>query len=303
MTGKDDRGDDSLRDYVGEEDEPEGSYRIVKKIKSAFQRIAIVETEKDTLIYGDGYIMFGTAEDDTAFSESMVHVPISLAAKREHVLIVGGGGGITTREVLKYPEVRAVTVVDIDPQMMEFGKSLPALVRFNQNALNNPKVTTVTMDGRTYIETSSSTWDVIIVDLPEPTPQAPELRRLFSREFYRLLADRLEPGGVISVACAVPTTMPEYFWSIQATMEAAGLYTLAYRFDGTVEWGQDWGYCAAAKRPLSPSDVKIPVPTQFLPPEQLAELFQIPFGIRRYKSEARVQTDRNRVMQEMTTDD
>lgn len=303
ITSVNDWDTDSLRDYVSEEDEPDDNYRVAKIINSPFQRIAVVETGLDTLIYGDGYVMFGTTDDDTVYGECLVHVPMSLAVKRERVLIVGGGGGITTREVLKYPDVTGVTVVEIDPHMMEFGRTLPALVRFNQNSLNNPKVTTVVMDGRRYIQKDSSTWDVIIIDIPEPTPVAPKLRRLFSREFYRLAGDRLEPGGVMGVACSTPSWMPEFFWSVKATIEAAGLQTLPYRYDAMVEYEEDWGYCAAAKHPLQPSDVNISVPTQFLPPEQLAELFAIPLGIRRYKNGAKVQTDRNRVMQKMTTDD
>lgn len=296
------RGPGSLRDYVSQEDAPEGSFRIAYKTRTPWQRIAVVEHQGQTLIYGNGYVMFGTTADDDMYAEALIHVPMALAAGRRRVLILGGGGGITTREVLKYPEVKAVTVVDIDATMMHFGKTLAPLVKFNRRSLHDDRVRTVIEDGRAFVEGSTATWDVIVVDLPEPTTDTPALKRLYSREFYSLLADRLEPGGVVVVACSTPSWMPEYFWSIQATMRAAGLAPLPYRFDVFVEYEEDWGYCVAAKEPLSPADVSIPVSTRYLSPERLADMFHIPYGLRQMQGRAKVQTDNNAVLLAMTAD-
>jgi spermidine synthase len=133
---------------------------------------------------------------------------MALAQRRNRVLILGGGGGITTREALRYADVTAVTTVDADDTMVHFGKNLDAVVKFNQGALNDPKVETMTQDARAFVESKPDRWDVIIVDLPEPSTDSPSQRRCFSQEFYKLLADRLEPGGVVGIACANPSWMP-----------------------------------------------------------------------------------------------
>ncbi|MFM1654118.1 hypothetical protein ACI7RC_18760 [Brevibacillus sp. B_LB10_24] len=89
-----------------------------------------------------------------------------------------------------------------------------------------PKVRTVVADGRSFVEQTEGNWDVIILDLPEPSSNYPELGRLFSMEFYRLLKERLETGGAIGVACSIFSTSLEYVWSIQATLKAAGYHVL-----------------------------------------------------------------------------
>lgn len=293
------RGPGVRRAYVSADEEPEGTYRIVMRKRTPTQKIAVVEHRGQTLIYGNGYVMFGTAEDDTLYAEALVHVPMAVAAARHKVLIIGGGGGITTREALRYPEVQEITTIDVDPVMMDFGKKLPALVRFNEGALNHPKVRTVIADGREFVAGASGRWDVVIIDIPEPSKACPELRRLFSVEFYRQVRERLTPGGTVAVAASLPAQAPDYFWSVAATLQAAGFHTLPYRLDLFVEYEEDWGFVLAAQRPVTPAEIRIAVPTRCLGPERVREMFTFPYGIARCQHRARVQTDRNHVLLQM----
>jgi len=289
-------GAGSIRDYVSEDEEPDGEYRIVDRIKTPFQRIALVEHQGQMLIYGNGDVMFGTTEDDDIYAESLIHVPMSVAGKRERILIIGGGGGITTREALRYPEVKKITTVDVDAVMMDMGKNLEQLVKFNKGSLNHAKVRTVIEDGRKYVENTPEKWDVIFVDIPEPSGECPELSRLFSWEFYRLLKERLEPDGVINISCPSLAEIPEYFWSVQETLMAAGFHVLPYHFDTIVEYGDDYGFCMATNRPVSPDDISIPIQTRFLSKERLQDMFHIPYNYLRYRNNNKIQTDSNLVL-------
>jgi spermidine synthase len=287
----------SLRDYISSYDEPDGKYRILRRIKTPFQRIAVVKLQNgNVLIYGDGYVMFGTTEDDNMWAEALIHIPMAVAKKRQRILMIGGGGGITTREALRYREVKAITVVDIDAVMMDIGKKLKPLVKFNKGSLNNPKVRTVIQDGRSFVENNQEKWDVITIDIPEPSYDSPGLSRLFSREFYGLLKQRLAPGGAISIACSLLSEMPEYCGSIEATLKAAGFYVLPYHFDVMKKYGEDWCFCVAATRPISPSDVNISLPTRYLTPTRLRNMLHIPAKYRRKWRQSKIQTDSNRVL-------
>jgi spermidine synthase len=286
-----------LRKYISTDDEPDGKYRILRRIKTPIQRIAVVrENNGNVLVYGDGYVMFGTTEDDNMWAEALVHIPMAFAKKRQRILMIGGGGGITTRETLRYPGVKEITVVDIDAIMIDLGKKLKPLVKFNKSSLNHPKVQTRVQDGRSFVEMNQKKWDVIIIDIPEPSHDSPKLRRLFSREFYRLLKKRLTPGGVISVACSLLSEMPEYCSSIKATLKAAGFYVLPYHFDVMKKYGEDWCFCVAANRPISPRDIKIPISTHFLTSARLRGMFHIPYKYRRKWAQRRIQTDSNNVL-------
>jgi spermidine synthase len=287
----------SLRDYISEDDEPDGKYRILRRMKTPFQKIAVVRQQNGkVLVYGDGYVMFGTTEDDNMWAESLVHIPMAAAKKRESILMIGGGGGITTREVLRYRDVKAIKVVDIDAIMMNLGKKLKPLVKFNKGSLNNPKVQTIIKDGRAFVEKNQKKWDVIIIDIPEPSHSSLGLGRLYSREFYKLLKKRLTPGGVITIACSLLSVMPEFCSSIIATLKAAGLYVLPYHFDVMKRYGEDWCFCVASNRPISLGDMNISIPTRYVNSARLKNMFHIPTKYRRKWAQSRIQTDRNRVL-------
>ncbi|MDQ0873182.1 spermidine synthase [Paenibacillus sp. V4I3] len=285
----------SLRDYISEDDEPDGKYRILRRIKTRYQRIAVVKLASGKVwVYGDGYVMFGTTEDDNMWAESMVHIPMAVAKQKQNILMIGGGGGITTREVLRYRDVKAITVVDIDSTMMELGKNLKPLVKFNKGSLRNPKVRTVVQDGRAFVEKNQKKWDVIIIDVPEPSYKSLALGRLYSKEFYSLLKKRLAPGGAITIACSLMSEMPEFVWSIMATLKAAGFYVLPYHFDVMKRYGEDWGFCVAATRPIS--SLKISLSTRYLTSARLKRMFHIPSKYLRKWGKRKIQTDSNRVL-------
>ncbi|WP_261134017.1 spermidine synthase [Bacillus sp. Marseille-Q3570] len=292
-------GAGSIRDYVSEDEEPDGDYRIIRKINSPFQKIALVESEGQVLFYGNGDLMFGTIEDEEIYAEALIHVPMALAGKRKRILIIGGGGGITTREVLRYPDVKEITTVDADEMMMDFGKNYDALVKFNEGALNDPKVKTVIEDGRAFVESTPEKWDAIFIDIPEPSEKCPSLRRLFSLEFFKILKERLEPDGVINVSCPSLANIPEYLWSVQATLIAAGFHVLPYHFDVIVEYEEDYGFCMATNRQVMADEISIPIPTRFLSPERLQDMVHIPYNYAKWSSNNKIQTDNNMVLAEI----
>jgi len=292
-------GRGSIRDYVSKEEEPSGEFHIVKRVRTPNQRIALVETNGETWIYANGDVMFSTTEDENMYAEAIIHVPMAVASKKEKVLIIGGGGGITTREILKYPDVKEVTAVDIDSVMVDFGKNLEPLVKFNEGSLNNSKVNTVIEDGRKYIEDNPVKWDAIFIDIPEPRKEFPELSRLFSVEFFKLLKERLEPGGVINISCPSFAWVPDYLWSIDATLVAAGFHVLPYHFDMIADYEGDFGFCMATNSPLLSDDIAIQVPTRFLSKERVQDMYHFSYNYLRYRSNNKIQTDRNLVLAEI----
>lgn len=294
-------GSGSVRDYINEDQAPEGKYRILRKMKTPNQRIALVDYRGEMWIYGNGDVMFSTTEDEHMYAEVMVHIPMAAAGKRKKVLIIGGGGGVTTREALRYSEVEEITTVDVDDVMLDFGKNLDALVKFNKGSLTHPKVKTVIEDGRSFVERAPAKWDVIIIDIPEPTNGCPELSRLFSWEFYGLLKERLEPDGAISVACSTSSWMPEYFWSIQETLKKAGFHVLPYH-NFVLEDGEDWGFCLATLSSVQADSLRMLVSTRYLTPEKLKDMFHMPYYFVNRHQKGKIQTDRNSALLDIVND-
>lgn len=292
-------GKGSIKSYMNEDQKPEGDFRVIRKINTPTQKIALVDVDGEMWIYSNGDLMFSTTQDEDEYADVIVHVPMAAAKSVKSVLIIGGGGGITTREALRYDDVEKVTTIDIDDVMIDFGKNLDRLVEFNKGSLNHSRVETVIGDGRNFVENSTETWDVIIVDIPEPTSKCPSLSRLFTLEFYNQLKDHLNPGGAISIACSTSSWMPEYMWSIEATLQEAGFFTVPYHNFSTKE-GEDWGYILATTVPIDAKDIKLKVTSDFLTEERLQDALHLPYYLVNWDNKGKVQTDGNTVLLDIT---
>lgn len=288
-------GKGSIKSYMYEDQKPEGDFRVIRKINTPTQKIALVDVDGEMWIYSNGDVMFSTTRDEDEYADVIVHVPMAAAKNVKSVLIIGGGGGITTREALRYEDVEKITTIDIDDVMIDFGKNLDRLVEFNKGSLNHSKVETVIADGRNFVENSTETWDVIIVDIPEPTSKCPSLSSLFTFEFYNQLKDHLNPGGAISIACSTSSWMPEYMWSIETTLQEAGLFTVPFHNFSTKD-GEDWGYILATNLPVDAKDIKLKVTSDFLTEERLQDILHLPYYLVNWDNKGKVQTDRNTVL-------
>lgn len=235
--------------------------------QSQYQRIVITRWRDDLRLYLDGNLQFSSM-DEYRYHESLIHPPMAAAANREEVLILGGGDGLGVREVLKWPDVRHVTLVDLDPAMTDLGQTYPALVAQNQGALKDPRVTLVHTDAHRFLETSAGRYGVIIADLPDPNGDA--LAKLYSIEFYRLARRRLARGGIFVTQATSPYFSREAFWCVARSMRAAGFKARPYH--AYVPSFGDWGFVIGAEREVDLAGLKLPVGLRYLNSETVRGL-------------------------------
>jgi spermidine synthase len=228
--------------------------KLVVAEQSAHQRIVLAETARDLRLYLNGHLQF-SSRDERRYHEALVHPALTLAQRRRHVLIGGGGDGLAAREVLRWPDVERVTLVDLDPRMTRLFAEHPRLTALNSGSLAHPKLHAVNADALRFLRETSARFDVAILDFPDPSNYA--LGKLYSREFYRVLRDRLEPSAILVTQATSPLFAPKAFWCIASTLETSGLRVLPYRI--FVPSFGEWGFVLAARAPLSPP-ASIPIP-------------------------------------------
>jgi len=170
--------------------------RTIAKRRTALQDVEIVDTPSyGTMLVLDGLIQ--SAEDDEhSYHEALVHPGMIAHAAPREVLIVGGGEGATLREVLRYRSVTRATMVDIDGELVDLCKE--HLGDWHQGSFDDPRAEVVIGDGRAYLENTDRRFDVVICDITDFLDHGPALR-LYTRQFYDLVASRLNPGGVLIV--------------------------------------------------------------------------------------------------------
>ncbi|POX42076.1 spermidine synthase [Streptomyces sp. Ru73] len=186
-------------------------------------------------LYLDGRLRV-SALDEYRYHEALVH-PAMAGGPHGRVLVLGGGDGLAVRELLRYPDVQSVTVVERDGALVRLARTDPGLARLNHHALDDPRVRVVTGDAFDWLRWDArrevrrdGPYDVVLSDQPDPGITAGA--KLYSQEFYGLVARVLAPDGRLAVHAGPPAARPRSFWTVEASMRAAGLRTVPYRQPG-----------------------------------------------------------------------
>jgi spermidine synthase len=260
---------------------------VIFSQKTRYQRLTITRWSDDVRLYIDGNLQFSSA-DEHRYHESLVHPAFSAREQlattpARRVLVLGGGDGLAIRELLRYPAVTHVDLVDLDPEMTRLFREVPALAELNAGSLSDARVTVHNADAMRWLEQwrgdsqGREPWDIVVVDLPDPNNLS--LGKLYTREFYRLLRTALAPDGVAVVQSTSPYLSPQAFWCIIATLDAADLYPLPYH--AHVPSFGDWGFALIARTKLAkPQALAFELPTpehlRFLTAELIPTLFAFP---------------------------
>jgi len=172
------------------------SFRALHRVyagRSRYARIDVVDTEEyGRMLFLDG-IAQSAALDEFVYHESLVHPAMLAHPDPRSVCIIGGAEGATIREVAKYEEVHRIVMVDIDGELIEVCRRY--LPEWSAGAYEDPRLELLIGDGRRYLEETGETFDVILVDLGDPTAGSPAVS-LFTREFYDFVFRRLTPQGL-----------------------------------------------------------------------------------------------------------
>jgi spermidine synthase len=243
---------------------------VVYSSSSHYQRIVLTRGKRGFSLYLNGNLQFSSV-DEYRYHEALVHPAMARAGRVARVLVLGGGDGLAAREILRYPEVQSVTLVDLDPAITGLATRYEELAELNARALVHPKLHVVNTDAMKYLAESRETWDVVIVDFPDPNNFA--LGKLYTTGFYKLLKRRLAPEGVAVIQSTSPLFARRSFWCIDTTLRAAGLWTLPYH--ALVPSFGEWGYVLVAHEAVSPRRA-LPEGLRFLTEETQATLFQFP---------------------------
>jgi spermidine synthase len=244
--------------------------KVVYAEQTKYQRIVITQWKNDYWLYLNGNQQLCT-RDEVMYHEPLVHPAMTLHPNPVNVLVLGGGDGCAVREILKYPKVEQITLVDLDPAMTDLGKTHPILTRLNENSLHNEKVKVLNTDGFNYVQDNEDFFDVIIIDLPDP--RSVELGRLYSYEFYKQCHRHLRPGGVIITQAGSPYFATRAFSCIVETMKNAGFQTVPMHNQVITlgEWGWSLGVKQAngnVKQQLR--ELEFEVPTKWINNEAMA---------------------------------
>ena len=244
---------------------------VVYATSSPYQRIVLTRNKREMRLFLNGNLQFSSA-DEYRYHEALVHPALSSLDKPENILVLGGGDGLALREILKYPSVQAITLVDLDAAMTNLFSSQEILRQINGNSLRNPKVTVRNEDAFNWVRHTPERYDAIVVDFPDPSNFS--IGKLYSTLFYRLLRQRLKPSGIIVIQSTSPYVAPRSFWCVEATLREAGFYTRPYH--NYVPSFGEWGYIMATAVPRNQWFSYLPGGLKYIDSATLRQMFVFP---------------------------
>jgi spermidine synthase len=255
---------------------------VILRQSSAYQRVVVTAGSAGVRLFLNGNLQFHS-RDEYRYHETLVHPALAAYAATgapRRVLVLGGGDGMAVREVLKYAGVEQVTLVELDPHMTQLFASHPLLKALNAGSLSSPKLRIVNADAYTWLEANRESFDIIIIDFPDPTNFA--LGKLYTTSFYERADQALAAGGYMVVQTTSPLIARRSFWTVAATLEAVGLTTTAMHVH--VPSFGEWGFIVAGHRPWR-MPTALPPGLRFLTLEGLPALLQFPPDMARLPAE------------------
>lgn len=214
------------------------SSNVIYKHATPYQRIVLTESMGDYQLFLNNNLQFNT-KDEYRYHEVLVHPAMSVAKAPKKVLVLGGGDGMAAREILKYPSVTAIVLVDLDEGMTQLFQTNEILRKYNQDALNNSKVTVINKDAFIWVKEAKDQFDVIIIDFPDPSNYS--LGKLYTSSFYKSLQPLMKPQSLISVQTTSPYFAPKSYWCIHETI--ASVYPNISAYHSYVPSFGEWGFC------------------------------------------------------------
>jgi len=276
---------------------------IVKKVlyskRSKYQLIEVVETETfGKMLYLNCKLQASTA-DEWIYHEALVHPALLIHPNPRTIVVIGGGDGGALREILKHPTVSKVTLVELDPEVVD--SVIKYIPEIPQDAFKNERVEAVFMDGRKFIEVTQKKFDIIIADVTDPWGES---SFLYTKEFYELVASRLNNNGLFVTQSLSINMYFKQFAKIFNAVSKAFKFACAYSVF-VPSFSDEWAFIIGSNDidPLTIHSDQIKkryyerkLQTRFYDPEQHEKLLTLPLHIKRRLSEVyEVSTDKSPV--------
>lgn len=221
--------------------------RVIATARTEFQAMQIVQSAD----FGKALLLDGTWQsatvDEFIYHESLVHPAMLNFGRPKRVLILGGGEGATSREVLRWKCVERVVMVDIDGEVVEAcRKHLPEMHR---GSFDDPRHQLIIGDALKYLDETDEQWDVVLSDLSDPVEHGPALE-LFTREYFERVRAIMSPGGTFAVQ-AGPVSAADMSFHIGLVNTVAAVFANAASYQANVpSFGCPWGFCLASDTAL-----------------------------------------------------
>ena len=200
---------------------------ILQTYQTKYQNIVLTKRWEDLRMFLNWNIQFNSL-DEHRYHEALVDWPLKILENKKNirVLVLGWGDWLAVRNLLRHNFIKSITLVELDPKMIEISSTQKDLVKLNSWSLLNKKVKIINEDAFKFIERNNKKYDFIIADFPDPRDV--HTSKLYSQEFYAWIYSSLKPDWIFVTQASSAFFSTKAFWSIDKTLNSIFWNSLAY---------------------------------------------------------------------------
>lgn len=213
---------------------------VLADYATPYQRMAVHDTPAlGKLFRLDGYNM--TSERDEFFyHENLVHPACVAQNDPRRALVIGGGDGGSSEEILKHPSFERVVMAELDPEVLKVAREHFHAV--HRGALDDPRLEIKIGDGYAYLRETKQKFDLVVMDLTDPIGPA---ETLYSVDFYSHAHQALSPTGCLTLHIGSPVFHGERFTTAITRLKQVFKIVRPYLVNIPI-YGGWWGMACAS---------------------------------------------------------
>lgn len=213
---------------------------LIERRQTPFQLLEVYETpDLGRVLRLDGYNM--TSEKDEFFyHENLVHPAAVAHPAPKRALVIGGGDGGSSEELLKHSTLERVHMAELDPVVIEISRA--RLQAVHRGAFDDPRLKVTVGDGLAYLRETAVRYDLVSMDLTDPVGPSVEL---YSPATFRLAKRAMTANGALTLHMGSPFSHPERVRSTLANLRQVFSKVTPY-FVHIPIYGSIWGFACAS---------------------------------------------------------
>src|SRR5687768_11779540 len=213
---------------------------LVERRRTPFQLLEVYDTPEMGRVFRlDGFNM--TSERDEFFyHENLVHPAAVAHPGPKRALVIGGGDGGSSEELLKHPSLERVHMAELDPEVIAVARAQFAKV--HGGVFEDPRLKVTVGDGLAYLRETAVRYDLVSMDLTDPVGPSVEL---YSPATFSLVKRAMAPGAALTLHIGSPFSHPDRVRSTLGNLREVFPVVVPY-FAYIPIYGSIWGFASAS---------------------------------------------------------
>jgi spermidine synthase len=213
---------------------------LLERRRTPFQLLEVYETPELGRIFRlDGFNM--TSERDEFFyHENLIHPAAVAHPAPKRALVIGGGDGGSSEELLKHSTLELVHMAELDPVVIEIAKA--QFQKVHRGAFDDPRLKVTVGDGLAYLRATDVRYDLIAMDLTDPVGPSVEL---YSPATFALAKRAMTANGALTLHIGSPFSHPKRVRGTIDNLRQVFRKATPY-FAHIPLYGSIWGFACAS---------------------------------------------------------